>query len=300
MDDYIKCNLCPRECDINREKNIGYCGGTDKIKVALASLFTYEEPCISGKSGAIFFSNCNMKCCFCQNKDISTDGNGLEISIERLSEIMLELESKGADNINLVTPTHYVPSIIESIKIAKSKGLKVPIIYNTSGYEKVETIKKLKGYIDVYLPDLKYYDDSIAIKYSKCKNYFKYASSAILEMYNQVGPCKFDKNGMITSGLIVRHLVLPDNLLDSKKILQYLYKTYKDNIYISIMSQYTPCNKTNYPELNRSLTDSEYDEIVLYAYKLGIRNCYCQEGKACLESFIPKFNYEGVKKETTQ
>ena len=300
MKEYLNCKLCPRECNVNRTINVGYCGANDKIKVALATIFTYEEPCISGKSGAIFFSNCNMKCLFCQNKEISTNGKGLEISIERLSEIMIELQNRKADNINLITPTHYVPSIIEAIKLAKKKGLNIPIIYNSSGYEKKDTIKSLNGLIDVYLPDFKYYNNSIGEKYSKCKNYCEFAKTAIEEMYNQVGPCKFNEKGLIKKGVIVRHLVLPDNLLDSKKIINYLYKTYKNNIYISLMSQYTPRCITIFPELNRPLNDDEYNEIVLYAFKLGIKNCYCQEGKTCLESFIPNFDYKGILKETTQ
>ena len=291
------CNLCPRNCNVNRNNNeIGYCGASNQMVIAKAYLHMWEEPCISGSvgSGTIFFSYCNLRCIFCQNYDISTLHKGNIVSVNRLKEICLELQEKGALNINLVTPTHYVPLIVEALKLAKKEGLTIPIIYNTSSYENINTIKLLEGIVDIYLPDLKYYDDIYGIKYSNCNNYFKYASRAIEEMYKQVGKCVFDNNGIIKKGVIVRHLMLPDNIEDSKNIINYLYNKYKDNIYISIMNQYTPLRKLEYNNLNRKVSDTEYDELINYAYDLGIRNAYIQEGETQKESFIPDFNNEGI------
>lgn len=291
------CNLCPRNCNVNRNNNeIGYCGASNQMVIAKAYLHMWEEPCISGNigSGTIFFSYCNLRCIFCQNYSISTLHKGSVVSVDRLKEICLELQEKGALNINLVTPTHYVPLIVEALKLAKKEGLTIPIIYNTSSYENISTIKLLEGIVDVYLPDLKYYDDIYGIKYSNCQNYFKYASSAIEEMYKQVGKCVFDNNGIIKKGVIVRHLMLPDNIIDSKNIINYLYNKYKDNIYISIMNQYTPLRNLKYDNLNRKVSDTEYDELINYAYDLGIRNAYIQEGDTQKESFIPDFNNEGI------
>ena len=297
IDVYKKCNLCPRNCLVDRTKTLGYCKATDKVKVARSALHYYEEPSISGNngSGTIFFSNCNLKCCYCQNKEISTDGFGKEVSIERLSEMMLELEGKHANNINLVTPTHYVPSIIEAIKLARSKGLSIPIVYNTSGYESVETLKLLDGYIDIYLTDFKYFDDKLGKDLSKCFNYFGVVSKALDEMYRQTGKNKFNDNGLMTKGIIVRCLVLPTKSDDTKKIINYLYKKYQDNIYLSIMNQYTPVNYIkDYPFLNKTVSEDEYNDIIDYAINLGIRNAYMQEGGTCSESFIPSFDLEGV------
>ena len=297
IDIYIKCNLCPRNCLVDRTKTLGYCKATDKVKVARSALHHFEEPSISGNngSGTIFFSNCNLKCCYCQNKEISTDGFGKEVSIERLSEMMLELEGKHANNINLVTPTHYVPSIIEAIKLARSKGLSIPIVYNTSGYESVETLKLLDGYIDIYLTDFKYFDDKLGKDLSKCFNYFGVVSKALDEMYRQTGKNKFNDNGLMTKGIIVRCLVLPTKSDDTKKIINYLYKKYQDNIYLSIMNQYTPVNYIkDYPFLNKTVSEDEYNDIIDYAINLGIRNAYMQEGGTCSESFIPSFDLEGV------
>ena len=291
------CNLCPRNCSVNRNNNeIGYCGASNQMVIAKAYLHMWEEPCISGDigSGTIFFSYCNLRCIFCQNYDISTLHKGSIVSVNRLKEICLELQEKGALNINLVTPAHYVPLIVEALKLAKKEGLTIPIIYNTSSYENISTIKLLEGIVDVYLPDLKYYDDIYGIKYSNCNNYFKYASSAIEEMYKQVGKCVFDNNGIIRKGVIVRHLMLPYNIEDSKNIINYLYNKYKDNIYISIMNQYTPLRKLKYDNLNKKVTDTEYDELINYAYDLGVRNAYIQEGETQKESFIPDFNNEGI------
>ena len=294
---YKKCNLCPRNCLVDRTKTLGYCKATDKVKVARSALHYFEEPSISGSngSGTIFFSNCNLKCCYCQNKEISTDGFGKEITIERLSEMMLELEEKHANNINLVTPTHYVPSIIEAIKLARSKGLSIPIVYNTSGYESVETLKLLEGYIDIYLTDFKYFDNKLGKDLSKCSNYFEVASKALEEMYRQTGKNKFNKDGLMTKGIIVRCLVLPTKSDDTKKIINYLYKKYQDNIYLSIMNQYTPVNYIiEYPYLNKTISDEEYNDVIDYAIDLGIKNAYMQEGDTCSESFIPSFDLEGV------
>lgn len=297
IDSFECCTLCPRNCKVNRNKGeIGICGASNKLVVARASLHYWEEPCISGinGSGTIFFSYCNLKCVFCQNYDISTLHKGQEISIERFADICLELQEKGANNINLVTPTHYVPLIVEGLRLSKSLGLKIPIVYNSSGYENVETLKMLDGLIDIYLPDFKYYSDDVAFKYSKCSNYFEYASLSLKEMYRQVGKPIFTKDGMMKSGVIVRHLLLPGMENDSKRIIKYLYNTYHDDIYISIMNQYTPIRKNKYLELNKKIDDMIYEDIIDYAYNLGIRNAFIQEGETQDESFIPNFNGEGV------
>lgn len=291
------CKLCPRNCNINRNNKIGFCKATNTVKVARAALHYYEEPCISGQkgSGTVFFSNCNLKCVFCQNYQISTCNNGKEITIERLSTIFLELQKKGALNINLVTPTHYVPQIIEALKIAKENGLSIPIIYNTSSYENVETIKLLKDYIDIYLPDFKYYDNDLAKKYSNANNYFEHASKSIKQMVKQTKKIVFDKNGIMQKGIIIRHMILPGYINDSKKIIKYIYDNYKDKVYISIMNQYTPLdNVKNFPEINRKVSKKEYDEVVNYAIELGINNGFIQEGDTAKESFIPIFDNEGV------
>ncbi len=292
------CKLCPRNCGVNRlSGKRGFCGAGEKIRVARAALHYWEEHCISGDigSGTVFFSYCTLKCVFCQNYNISQCSWGKEITIDRLSEIFIELQEKGALNINLVTPTHYVPQIIEAIKIAKIKGLNLPIIYNSSGYEKVETIRLLKGYIDVYLPDMKYFETKYSIKYSRAKDYFSYASEAINEMVNQVGEVKFDDNGIIQRGVIIRHLMLPGLLFDSKKIIDYIYNTYGDKVYISIMNQYTPLEHVKeYPELNKPLNQKHYESLIDYALNLGVKNGFVQEEGTDKESFIPLFNFEGV------
>lgn len=286
------CMLCPHKCGVNRYKSVGVCGANNKLKVAYYSLHEWEEPVISGEkgSGTIFFSNCNMKCIYCQNKKISTGGYGKVISNKRLGEIMLELQERGAHNINLVTPTHYVPQIASILHKIKDKGLKIPVVYNTSSYENVGTIMMMNGLIDIYLADLKYYDDSLSESYSHCKNYFEIATMAIDEMYRQVGKFVLDENGMMKKGLIVRVLVLPGHVEDSKKIIEYVYKTYGDDVLISIMSQYTPVNHCIYNNLNRKLAKEEYDEIIDYALDLGITKAFMQEGEAAEESFIPNFD----------
>jgi len=290
------CVLCPRMCMVNRNNNeLGFCMAGNKIKIAKAYLHMWEEPCISGDtgSGTIFFSNCNLRCLFCQNYYISEIGNGVEISIERFSEICLDLQKQGATNINLVTPTHFVPLIIDGIKLAKINGLCIPIVYNTSGYESLETIKMLDGVVDVYLPDFKYYSDEYAIKYSKCRDYFKYTSLALEEMVRQRPECRFNDNGNIVSGVVVRHLLLPQMEEDSKKILKYLYESYGDKIFISIMNQYTPVRYCKYDELNHTVNDSVYDDLIDYAWNIGIRKAFVQEGGTQSESFIPEFDFKG-------
>ena len=298
MDNFYKnCHLCERRCNINRYEKKGLCNASNELKIARAALHYWEEPCLSGTkgSGTIFFSHCNLKCLFCQNKEISTKGYGKKITIERFSNICIELQEKGANNINLVTPTHYVPSIIKGIKKAKKKGLSIPIVYNTSTYETKETIEQLKGIIDVYLPDLKYYDEKLSKNYSNVKNYFEIATKNIKEMYNQVGKPIFDDNGIMKRGVIVRILLLPGHLDDAKKIVKYLYQTYQDNIYISLMNQYTPLFKIDkYPNLNRKVTEYEYDSLINYACDLGIKNAFIQEGETQSDSFIPIFNLDGV------
>lgn len=294
---YNSCELCPRKCHINRNTTKGICSNTSTLKVARSALHYFEEPSISGTngSGTIFFSGCNLKCCYCQNKEISNDNFGINISVERLSELMLELQAKKASNINLVTPTHFVPSIIEAIKLARKKGLSIPIVYNTSGYESVATIKLLAGYVDIYLTDFKYFDNKLGEDLSKVKNYFEIASLALEEMYKQVGINKFASNGMMTKGIIVRCLVLPTKGTDTKKIINYLYKKYQDNIYLSIMNQYTPVNPSDtFSFLNDKVSDKEYDDIINYALDLGVKNAYIQEGETQDESFIPPFNLEGL------
>jgi len=289
----MKCNLCPKNCNVDREKGeLGYCRASNELVIARYSLHMWEEPIISGKkgSGTIFFSYCNMRCCFCQNYEISELHKGRIVSIEEFSDICLELQDKGANNINLVTPTHYIYKIVDGIKLAKKKGLNIPIVYNSSGYENIDTIKMLDGLIDIYLPDLKYYDDIYSKKYSKCNDYFKYASMAIDEMVKQVGKVEIDSNGIMKKGVIVRHLLLPGCLEDSKKIIKYLYDKYNDDIIISIMNQYTPVRKLEYEELNHKVKESDYDELINYAYDLGLRNAFIQEGDTQEESFIPDFD----------
>ncbi len=287
MKDYInileECTLCPHECKINRIKGeVGKCKATDKVKVALISLHLYEEPCISGKSGSgtVFFTGCNLSCKFCQNYKISQQRQGKEISIAELSKKFLELQRLGANNINLVTGFMYVPQIIEVIKEAKKNGLNIPIIYNSSGYEKVETIKMLKGYIDVYLPDLKYYYNDLSKDLSGICNYFENAKNAIIEMYNQVGIPKFNENGIIERGIIIRHLVLPNHIQNSKMILKWINKNLNKDIYVSVMSQYFPTNKAmETKDINRKLTQDEYNQIEEYVLNLGIQRVYARSGR---------------------
>lgn len=293
MQELEKCKICPHNCGVNSlNGNIGRCKSNGNIKLAMASIHNFEEPCISGEngSGTVFFSNCNMNCVFCQNYKISQQGLGREISIKELAEIFIDEQNKNAENINLVTPTMYVYHIIEAIKIAKNKGLKIPIVYNSNGYENVETIKKLDGYIDIYLPDLKYYDDDLAFKYSGVKNYFENATSAIKEMYNQVGSPVLDENGMMKKGLIIRHLVLPNNIQNSRDVLKWINDNIDKNVFVSVMAQYFPTNKAkDFPEINRKLTKEEYEEIENYLYSLDLDNGYIQELGEHEEEYVPDF-----------
>ena len=288
-----KCEMCPHRCKIDRTQNqIGRCKSKDTVKVAIASIHNYEEPCISGKngSGTVFFSNCNLSCKFCQNYEISQQGLGKEITIERLSKIFLEQQSKGAHNINLVSPTSYAYQIIEAIKIAKKNGLEIPIIYNTNGYENVETIKLLNGYIDVYLPDLKYAEDDLGKKYSNVDNYFEIATSAIKEMYNQVGENIYDEDGMIKRGMIIRHLVLPNHTENTKKVLTWINSNMSKNITVSVMAQYFPTYKAKaIDDINRKITKREYKKVEDFLYSLDLENGYIQECGKNEEIYVPKW-----------
>lgn len=293
MEELKSCNICPHKCGVNRLNGIkGRCKCDNKIKIALASVHNYEEPCISEKngSGTVFFSNCNLNCIYCQNYEISQLGKGKEITIEHLAQIFIKQQEKNVNNINLVTPTMYVPQIIEAIKIARKKGLNIPIIYNSNGYENVETIKKLNGYIDIYLPDLKYYSNEIAVKYSKAPNYFEIATKAILEMINQVETPEFNENGLIKKGVIIRHLVLPGHIQNSKHILKWLKENVNSRAYVSVMAQYFPTYKAKEDKyLNRKLTNKEYSEIEQYLYLLDIENGYMQDLGKHEEEYVPDF-----------
>ena len=290
------CNLCPRLCGVDRTAGeTGFCGASDRVKIARSALHFWEEPCISGKngSGTVFFSHCTLKCRFCQNYEISACSRGYEISEETLCEKFLGLQSQGANNINLVTPTHFAPQIISALDMAKRRGLTIPIVYNTSGYENIETLKMLDGYIDIYMPDMKYYDDKYAMKYSAAPKYFEIAKAAIHEMFNQVSYPVFDEHNIMQKGVIVRHLMLPGLLFDTKKLMDYLYSAYGNCIYISLMSQYTPLpHVKDFPELDRKLNMKHYEAMVDYCAELGIENAFIQEGEAADESFIPPFNEE--------
>ena len=294
LKDLEKCNLCPHRCGVNRNNGeIGRCKATDKIKVALASLHFYEEPCISGKngSGTIFFSHCNLSCKYCQNYEISQLGKGKDITIEHLAEIMINQQKKGAENINLVTPTMYVPQIIEAIKIAKKNGLNIPIIYNSNGYECVETLKKLEGFIDVYLPDFKYFDNKLGEKYSNIQNYSDITKNALKEMYRQVGTPILDESGMIKRGLIIRHLVLPGYIENSKRVLQWIKENINSGVYISVMAQYFPTYLAKNDEIiNRKINENEYKEVEKFLYSLEIENGYIQELGEHEEEYVPKFD----------
>lgn len=297
MCEYKNCKLCPRECGIDRSKTIGACKATDKVKVALASIHSYEEPCISGieGSGTVFFSNCNLRCVYCQNFEISRDGFGKEITVERLADIFIEQQSRGVNNINLVTPTMYVDSIIEAIKIAKSKGLIIPIVYNSSGYEKAETIKKLEGYIDVYLPDFKYATNRLAKKYSGVNNYVESVIPAIHEMIRQAGKPIFNDKGIMTKGVIIRHMILPNNVLNTKMVLKKIKEEFKDNTLISVMAQYFPSgDAAKYPEINRKITVEELEEVENYLEELEMDNGYIQELGEHEEEYVPNFDLSNI------
>ena len=291
-----KCNLCPRECNVNRANGkVGKCRATDKIRIALFSIHDFEEPCISGEkgSGTIFFSNCNLNCVYCQNYEISQQGKGKDITTEELANIMLKQQERKAENINLVTPTSYVLPIIEAIKIAKQKGLSIPIVYNTNAYEKVETLKLLEGQIDIFLPDFKYADNNLGKQYSNVDHYFETATKAIEEMIRQVGIPKLDERGMMKQGVMIRHLVLPGELENSKRVLKWLKDHISDEIYLSIMAQYFPTYQTkNMKRLNRKLTKKEWEEIERYVEMLGITNGYLQELGDHEEEYVPNWEFD--------
>lgn len=294
--EYEKCNICPRNCNVNRYEDLGYCKMPADLYLSKSYLHMWEEPPISGKngSGTVFFTGCNLKCIYCQNYKIALGNYGKKVSSTKLAEIFINLQEKGANNINLVTPTHYIPTIAKGIKLSRNLGLKIPIVYNTSSYDKVESLKLLNGLIDIYLADFKYYSSDLAKKYSNAEDYVDIAKDAIDEMYQQVGINKFNENNMMTSGVIVRHLMLPDHLEDSKKIVKYLYSKYKDNIYLSLMNQFTPVRKVEFENLNKKVSDDDYDLLVDYAISIGVENAFIQEGETVDESFIPDFNLDGI------
>lgn len=289
-----KCAICPHNCGINRLNNqIGRCKSKDTVKVALYSTHNFEEPCISGKkgSGTVFFSNCNMNCVFCQNYEISQKGKGKEISIEELADIFIKQQEKDVENINLVTPTSYVPQIIEAIKIARGNGLKLPIVYNTNGYEKVETLKMLDGYVDIYLPDFKYSDNELGKRLSKVNNYFEIATEALKEMYRQTGKAVFNDEGIMQKGMIIRHLVLPNHIFNSRRVLKWINENMHD-VYVSVMAQYFPTYKAKeIDDISRKLTKEEYEQIENYLYRLDLENGYIQELGEHEEEYVPNWEF---------
>lgn len=290
------CELCPRLCRVDRVNRLGFCGAGENLRVALVSLHKWEEPCLIGENGAgtIFFSHCNLKCVYCQNFSISHEGFGKEISIERLAEIFIEQQNRGAANVELVTPTHYTDKICAAIDIAKNRGLKLPIVWNSNAYENISTLENLRGRVDIFLPDLKYFDDEPAKTFSNAPNYFAVASDAIKKMFELVGSPKFDGDKMIR-GIIVRHLVLPNYRRDSIKIVDWLYKTFGDEIFISLMNQYTPIYRADeFKKISRPLTTFEYNSVVEHAINIGIKNCFIQIGKTADKNFIPNFNLDGL------
>lgn len=306
----MRCNLCPRRCGVSRDQGeTGFCESPWEITAARAALHMWEEPVLSGVSGSgtVFFSGCALRCVFCQNETIASGKTARVISSEKLSEKFLMLQEMGAHNINLVTGSHYVPQIVKALRRAKDQGLVVPVVYNTGSYEKVQTLRLLEGLVDIYLPDLKYKDSRLASRYAGAPDYFEYASAAIAEMVRQVGKPVLEpipgleiqedeeEQMIMKRGVIVRHLMLPGQIRDSKNIIRYLHKTWGNRIYISIMNQYTPCNNLpEHPELNRKVTQEEYDALVDYAIELGVEQGFIQEGETAEESFIPAFDYEGL------
>jgi putative pyruvate formate lyase activating enzyme len=292
------CNQCPRQCNVDRGNQIGFCGVPEQPKLAKACLHMWEEPCISGinGSGAVFFSGCNLKCIYCQNFDISQNNFGKIISIDRLKHIFIELTDKGAHNINLVNPSHYTEAIKQALLSLKQEGkLSVPVVYNSNGYETIDTLRTMEGMVNVYLPDLKYFSEKTSSKYSKAQDYPKVSKQAILEMYNQVGSPLLDENGIIKQGLIIRHLILPGHTKESINVLNWISDNLPKSVYVSLMSQYTPyyaCGK--YPEINRPITRNEYEKVVNHLYKLGLEEGYIQERQSADTQYIPDFNLEGV------
>lgn len=293
------CTLCPRRCHANRAAGqTGFCGQTAQLRAARAALHFWEEPCISGDcgSGTVFFSGCSLQCIFCQNHEIALGESGKAISVERLSQIFLELQEKGAANINLVTAGHFIPQVCRALELSKADGLSIPIVYNTGSYEEAASLRLLEGLVDIWLPDLKYFSGDLSARYSSAPDYFQVATAAIAEMFRQTPAAVFDSGtGLMRRGIIVRHLMLPGQAADSKKILRYLHTTYGDAIYISIMNQYTPlAGVSGLPELNRRVTPEEYRRVLDFADRIGIENGFMQEDDTAAESFIPPFDYEGI------
>lgn len=296
-----ECRLCPRNCGVNRlQGKKGFCGVSAEILVARAALHFWEETCISGTegSGAVFFSGCSLGCQFCQNVEISRGKQGTAVSVEQLAQIFLNLQEQGANNINLVTAAHYLPQTAEAVRLAKERGLELPVVYNSSGYEKAEMLRLLEGLVDIYLPDFKYMDRELAKRYSFAEDYPETAKAAIAEMVRQAGTPEFDSNGHMKKGVIVRHLLLPGHVKDSKKVVEYLYRTYGNRMYLSLMNQYTPMPAmAQDPQLSRKVTRREYERLLEYAIELGVENGFIQEGETAKESFIPAFDGEGVQTE---
>ena len=292
-----RCNICPRNCNADREAGRGYCNSSNAVYISRAALHMWEEPCISGNqgSGAVFFDGCNLRCIFCQNYEISRGPHGREVGVDELAEIMLKLQTEGANNINLVTPTHYADSVIEALGKAKDRGLRIPTVYNTSGYERVDTLKRLDGLVDIYLPDHKYISSELSGLFSNAKDYHEVADLALREMIRQIPKQEFDEHGIMRKGVIVRHMVLPGHTKDSMAVIKYLYDNFGDDIFVSIMSQYTPIEKNlkeignKYPELKRTVTKREYEKVVDYAIELGMENAFIQGEGIQKESFIPEF-----------
>ena len=294
------CSLCPRMCNANRLKAKGYCMGGDKARLALVSRHMWEEPSISGTkgSGTVFFSGCNMRCVFCQNHDISHAPYGIEVSDERLAEIFIEQQNRCVHNINLVSGGHYVPNIVNALNIANKNGLKIPVVYNSNGYETVNALKMLEGLIDVYIPDIKYYDSAAAVKYSSAPHYFETALAAVKEMYRQTGKNIFDGDGIMQKGVIIRHLVLPGLKNDSKRIIDVIKENFGNNVYVSVMSQYTPVFKAaDFKEINRRITTYEYETVTEYFLDIGLKNGYMQKRTSATSDYTPNFDLSGIRKE---
>ncbi len=298
--DLKKCVLCPRKCGADRSRTPGYCGAGEKAKVALVSLHPWEEPCLTGEKGAgtVFFSHCNLKCCYCQNYEISHEGRGIEVSAERLGEIFLEQQERGAGTLDLVTPTQYVPQILEALQQAEERGFSLPVVYNCGGYEREEVLEELRGFVDIFLPDLKYVNEKSALEYSKAPDYAETAKRAIRKMRELTGSVRMNVDGRMERGVLVRHMVLPGHRKESMEVLDWLWGEFGDSIYISLMNQYTPMYRAgDYKNLSRRLTTFEYESVADHARELGITQCYLQERRAASEEYVPVFDGRGVEKE---
>ena len=297
MLDITNCNLCPRRCGANRTQRAGFCGAGEKVCIALVSLHQWEEPCLVGERGAgtVFFSYCNLRCVYCQNHEISHGGKGVEVSQERLAEIFLEQQARGAATLDLVTPTHYVPQIIAALDMAREQGFDLPVVYNSSGYETVETIEALRGYVDIFLPDLKYMSAESGGEYSAAADYFSHASMAIKKMVELTGPVEFSADGQMKKGVLVRHMVLPGHRHESMELMKWLWENFGRTIQVSLMNQYTPMYKSaEHKKINRRLTTFEYESVVDYVLDLGMENVYVQERRSASEEYVPDFNGAGV------